>query len=253
MLSNEWPTPSHQPNAPQSAALLPLNYGKSLKPDTMSYDAFYALNEVFTFVAFSEMQFLNMIEFKLDRYLEDNDSQEYDSLPKIKYVKNILYRHIQHIKETIASIQNTRHPKWPKGTRKPKGKDQKAARAAEALDQDFHHLLERTQFLYARCHEEIGVLMNSIAIQESKRAIRQAERVEKLTFLAFVFVPMSFTSSFFGMNIKELGNDKVSIWAWVIMTFSVLAFTLLLFFYNSWKKLWSLFRRAFDGLFAFLR
>jgi hypothetical protein len=41
-----------------------------------------------------------------------------------------------------------------------------------------------------------------MSIIESKNAIAQAESISKLTELAFIFIPLSFTSSLFGMQIK---------------------------------------------------
>lgn len=59
------------------------------------------------------------------------------------------------------------------------------------------------------------ILMNAAAIDESQKAISQAEGVAKLTTLAFFFVPLSFTTSVFGMNFLELSDgNHLSIWVW---------------------------------------
>ncbi|KAK4116003.1 hypothetical protein N656DRAFT_794352 [Canariomyces notabilis] len=46
------------------------------------------------------------------------------------------------------------------------------------------------------------VLMSSITILESEKAIEQAEVVTRVTNLAFFFIPLSFVSSVFGMNVN---------------------------------------------------
>lgn len=55
--------------------------------------------------------------------------------------------------------------------------------------------------------------MFSISIAEAERAREQATRVNRITFLAFVFVPLSFPTGFFGMNVQvhELGNDRMAL------------------------------------------
>lgn len=56
----------------QSASLLHLDYGRSLDRHIAASDAFYALHEIFSFVSFSESQFLNMIESKLAQELDQS-------------------------------------------------------------------------------------------------------------------------------------------------------------------------------------
>lgn len=107
--------------------------------------------------------------------------------------------------------------------------------AFEAVQQDYKHLLLQAQAMHTRCNEDITVLMNSASIAESKKAMAQAERLGKLTFLAFTFVPLSFTMSFFGMNIQELGQGSLSIWSWFTLSVPMLGFTLLLFYLDLWQ------------------
>jgi Mg2+ and Co2+ transporter CorA len=73
--------------------------------------------------------------------------------------------------------------------------------------------------------------MSSMSISESKKAISQAERVGKLTFLAFIFVPLSFTASFFGMNVKEFG-ESTSLWWWAAFSVPLLSSALVILFFN---------------------
>jgi hypothetical protein len=63
------------------------------------------------------------------------------------------------------------------------------------LDHDRKRLGERVE-------RTSQALMSTMSIIESKNAIVQTESIGKLTELAFVFVPLSFATSFFGMDIK---------------------------------------------------
>jgi hypothetical protein len=49
-------------------------------------------------------------------------------------------------------------------------------------------------------------LRAEMQIVDSRRSIAEAESISKLTELAFVFVPLSFVASLFGMQIHELHN-----------------------------------------------
>ncbi|KAG7004295.1 hypothetical protein G7Y79_00026g058790 [Physcia stellaris] len=94
----------------------------------------------------------------------------------------------------------------------------KRAIAAHNFEQDFMHLLDpRYEAPPKRTTEAITGAIASIPISESQLAMEQAQRVKKMTFLAYFFVPLSFTTSFFGMNVEELQGDVGLKW-WDALT-----------------------------------
>ncbi|KAK1778044.1 cora-like Mg2+ transporter protein-domain-containing protein [Copromyces sp. CBS 386.78] len=196
----------------RSAAHLPNDYGRSLHGTIMSQDAFYCLAEIFNFAASSQMEFLNLIDLKLDLYTSLPTEEDFKVLPNLKYSKKILYRYIQKTERVLESIRNAtnKESRWPR----PTDQTEKARVTAQNIEHDFEHLLKRAQTLHSRTTDAITVLLSSISIYESQRAIQQAEDMAKLTFLAFLFVPLSFATSFFGMNFKELDGNKLSVWWW---------------------------------------
>lgn len=60
-------------------------------------------------------------------------------------------------------------------------------------------------------------LMANMSIVESKRGIAQAESVTKVTELAFVFIPLTFSASIFSMQVKEISKKEVSLRAFFIV------------------------------------
>ncbi|EEU44958.1 uncharacterized protein NECHADRAFT_85226 [Fusarium vanettenii 77-13-4] len=227
----------------QSLSNLSHDYGRSLRPKIKAKDAFYNLNEIFNFAASSQVQFLNLIDAKLDSYISRPADQEYESLPDLKYTKEMLYRHLQKTKQVLESIRNTRLSTWPKD-----GSDSsKADIAAKSVEQDYEHILERTISLHIRTTEAITVLMSSMSISESQRAIGQAQRVGKLTFLAFIFVPLSFTTSFFGMNVTQIEDTNLGIWSWFVMSAPIVGLVFTLYFVDV-AFLWDKHVRARRGL-----
>lgn len=83
----------------------------------------------------------------------------------------------------------------------------------DAILQDFDYLLENSKDLTNKCDRGTDITMNKASIKEAQKAIVQAERVIKLTKLAFVFGPLCFTCSFFGIHFSQLsaGSD-LSLW-----------------------------------------
>lgn len=210
----------------RSASHIPMEYGRSLHPNVMAQDAFYSLTEVFDFSASSQMAFLNMINAKLDQYTSLPPERDFESLPHLRYTKDILYDYILKTKRTIDSIKSAREGRWPKD--QTASGQRKATTAAQRIEEDFLHLQYRAEILHHRANDAITVLMSSIAINESQKAITQGARMQKLTYLAFIFVPLSFTTGFFGMNVREFSDDKIDIrlWAYIAVPVTVLAIAL---------------------------
>lgn len=214
----------------QSASHLPNDYGRSLRPNVMAHDAFYSLTEVFSFVASSQTQFLNLISVKLDSYTTQPREKDFECLPNLKYAKHILYHQIQKTQRVIESIRFARQSKWPKDT--TESGRQKADVSAQGIEQDFELLLRWATFLHQRSTEAINDLMSSISISESQKAMDQAQRVGKLTLLAFIFVPLGFTTSFFGMNVAQINGSHLGIKWWVTLSLSLMVVTFAVFCIN---------------------
>jgi Mg2+ and Co2+ transporter CorA len=79
----------------------------------------------------------------------------------------------------------------------------------------------------------MNVIMNDMNLAESKRAIAQAGSVKRITFVAFVYIPLSFTTSFFGMNVRELESGVTPIWVWVASSVLVLVLTVMVLFLDT--------------------
>jgi hypothetical protein len=76
------------------------------------------------------------------------------------------------------------------------------------------------------------------AVVESKKSIELADSVKKLTQLAFVFVPLNFVTSLFGMNFVEFGTGVLHIWvaAVVAIVLSASVMAILVWFRLTMKR-----------------
>ena len=160
------------------------------------------------------------------------------TIANLLHNKEDLDRHIQSISETISIIQNRSGSNWPKATMP--AQVQIVDATVRALLEDFQCLQTRANTLSAQCDKGMTIIMNNANIRESRRAILQAEGVAKLTRLAFVFIPLSFTASFFGMNFAELGTDHMSVWVYFAVSFPIILISYALLKWNIvqlWERL----------------
>ncbi|EED22770.1 hypothetical protein TSTA_062570 [Talaromyces stipitatus ATCC 10500] len=73
---------------------------------------------------------------------------------------------------------------------------------------DFKLLQAESAKLREQCTDSIGIEMNMISIRNAKKSIEQTERVRLLTFMAYLFIPLSFVASIFGMNVSQLQDPS---------------------------------------------
>ena len=246
------PPLQEQHDLSQSASILYVKYGKTLEPNTTSNDPFYALNEVFWFVASSYRQYLNMLEKKDairtktslrgDQTVQENPKpQEWDST-NIRYDRAILEGHIVSLQGIIHTIRHrgvvppnpTDKHAWPRA--RDRDQADRALDAAKQLEKTFETLLQQAEQLLTRYRDGMNVLMNRASMAEANKSLAQAKEVAKLTRLAFVYIPLSFTASFFGMNLSPLnttsstggGRGELQLWVWFVVSSPVLLFSLML-------------------------
>ncbi|KAK3658758.1 hypothetical protein LTR56_001629 [Elasticomyces elasticus] len=77
-----------------------------------------------------------------------------------------------------------------------------------------HHrvILDRATKLEAFLMDTFQLLMSSLSVRDSQMSIEQARRATLITYLAFIYVPLSFVTGVFGMNIKEINGSNLSVW-----------------------------------------
>lgn len=138
--------------------------------------------------------------------LADKEDSHISTLSNLTYNKKVIDEHIRRFKENITSLARRGDPRWPKAT---EGKQiTKATESATTLLKDYEYLLERAETLSKSCDRGMDMARNNVMVAESYRSFQQARRVSKLTFLAFIYLPASFSTSFFGMNFKQFGTGS---------------------------------------------
>ncbi|ROV90795.1 hypothetical protein VMCG_09385 [Cytospora schulzeri] len=68
------------------------------------------------------------------------------------------------------------------------------------LRRDFVSLLAQLQALQLRADKVMQMAVAILSVEEGKKAVVESRNMGRITYLAFVFVPLSFVTSFLGMN-----------------------------------------------------
>lgn len=239
-----WSSNSHAAEwrAAQNICLLPFQYGSKLDKDVASQDALYAVSEVFQFAASAESQFLNLLQRCIKHELafiggdENDTSLHYSvSLLNLKYIKTQLTSHVKRLAEAVSVLRNRSFLRGPHmlelGT---------ASRTADSLLADFEYLQQRADTLARECEQGMATLANSTMLKEARLSAAMGMRVQRLTFIATIFIPLSFVCSIWGMNFKELGSGTKPLWMWFASAAPVVLFALIMY---TWDALFKVFQK----------
>ncbi|PLB49704.1 hypothetical protein P170DRAFT_409284 [Aspergillus steynii IBT 23096] len=232
----------------QSTTILPLQYDSLIALVDLARraprDPLSMCIPLFAHAAFSEVQFLNLIESRINIQINTiTQGLPADALGTLQYFYNILNRHAQQLKDSTRAIHvlterrnqgidevKTDHhiPKGavPLGPGRSRRQHTSETERSDNSDGPFtpKGLLEDYEQLQVRCIElskmctwGITLAMNKATIEESRKAIEQSERLKKLTLLATLFIPLTFSSSLLGMNIDLLGQNTVKYWWFFVL------------------------------------
>lgn len=95
---------------------------------------------------------------------------------------------------------------------------------------NWERLIEETTKLEAFLMETFQLFMSSVSVQDSRLSINQARRGSQITLLALIYVPLSFVTGIFGMNIQQISGSGLNIWVCFVTLVPVIVLTVLIFF-----------------------
>lgn len=228
--------------AAQNACLLPFQYGSKIDDGVASSDVFYAVSEVFDFAASAESQFINLLQSRIKQELSfiDKSTEHADLsssfhsiiLLNLKYIKTQLASHTRRLTETVGVIRNRKLLRDHHGP-----ESDTASNKADTLLANFEYLLQRADTLSKECEQGMVTLTNSAMLEEARRSASMAMRVQRLTVVATIFIPLSFVCSIWGMNFTELGSGTKPLWMWFASAAPVILFSGLIYTWDLLKDL----------------
>ncbi|KAF2009120.1 hypothetical protein BU24DRAFT_90890 [Aaosphaeria arxii CBS 175.79] len=262
----------------QSAAILPLQYDSLIALVDLArrapQDPLSMCLPLFAHAAFSEVQFLNLMESRIRIQIDAiAEGVSGDALGTFQYFSNILNRHAQQLKDSTRAFYKLaeRSSQGSNGFRaespvprsavaqglgmRRQASETESARSigsstsdsaftVKGLWEDYEQLHVRCVDLSKLCTQGINLAMNKAAIEESRKAIEQSERLKKLTLLATLFIPLTFSASLFGMNIDILGQNGVQFWWFFVLCIPITLSVYILYLWDfevlrrSWVRLW---------------
>lgn len=165
-----------------------------------------------------------------------------NSILHFDYAKSILIQHGAHI-QNLRSALDTCLKCWRQQSSQTHScyEDLRST-----LRTDLDYLSNRIQDIVRLCEAGRSTIMSNASIEEAKRSNEQAILVTDLTKatnrLTFIFLPVSFLTSVFGMNFRQLGQGTLSIWMWVAIALPLLVICIVLV--ESGSQLKTILRRC---------
>ena len=99
-----------------------------------------------------------------------------------------------------------------------------------SIYEDCEGLLKSIEDTRSPLREMLDTTVGLASLEQSRKAIEQTESVNQINRMALLFIPFSFMTSVFGMNVIELGTGIVSIWVFFVVAFSIIAIVLVFVF-----------------------
>ncbi|PVI00669.1 hypothetical protein DM02DRAFT_671784 [Periconia macrospinosa] len=236
----------------ESVVELCSRYGHLLDRQIAQTDTLYALHPLFKLAAATEQGFLSLLDARLDTEFEPSVLREREfNLSTLLHTKNSLFRRIETLKSCLLFLK--RHDRLQWATTSTSDDARTVTRTREDICMDFEELLSAAAILSNRFTESIALIQAVTTVKQAERALEESQSLKSLTKLAFIFVPMSFVTSFLGMNVREFsGQNSQSIWLFFVVAvpLTVVAFTPLLprpsFDVGKWVRRWKMGRLERD-------
>ncbi|KAJ6102614.1 hypothetical protein N7486_005041 [Penicillium sp. IBT 16267x] len=76
--------------------------------------------------------------------------------------------------------------------------------------------------------------MNRFSFVASTKSVEESESVGRISTLAFVFIPLSFITSFFGMNLVMFGSGDVKLWVFILSSTVLVLLVFIVWSLSAW-------------------
>jgi hypothetical protein len=95
------------------------------------------------------------------------------------------------------------------------------AERMERVSRTHKRLLDKARNAEQHIRDTIQLNVGNLSLQESRKSLQQADTIGRVSILAFVFLPLSLVTSFFGMNVQQLTGTGAT-WQVITITGSIL-------------------------------
>ncbi|KAL8851794.1 MAG: hypothetical protein Q9221_003308 [Calogaya cf. arnoldii] len=100
------------------------------------------------------------------------------------------------------------------------------------VEKDFTDTAKEANRLEGQIREYLQLQTGILALKESRKSIevsnqqiQEGKRVKTITILAFIYVPLTLTTSIYGMNLQQLNGSGQTVWVFVVTAVIALLIT----------------------------
>jgi hypothetical protein len=211
----------------QPISVLPARYGETLDWNQLSEDPILILQELFNFQSAAAIQYLNMLRKTISQLTArtqpiDDGRVNMEDILHFEYAKTILVRWSANFRGLTQALDAG---PLRNDTASPESRE-KRTRMLQSLKRDLEFLQNEANTITELCDGGKSAILSNFSISEARRTTEEARLVTELTKattrLTFIFLPISFVTSVFGMNFQQFGQGSLSIWLWVEVTLPLL-------------------------------
>lgn len=182
--------------------------------ELLRQEPFFHLSRLFLIAARSWSLLLNFVDQDIQSCSVEREDLLSPALEQLRFNSGLLERVGAFLEENQHVIREREALTWPK-TSDPV-LNAKVLTIQASLDKNYTFLIHRCERLKTRCETGSRILVSAAHLLEAQKGINQARQVYVLTKLAFVFIPLSFVSSLFGMNVSAF-RGYPSIWIYFVI------------------------------------
>ena len=105
----------------------------------------------------------------------------------------------------------------------------------EMVSRKQKRLLDKARNAEQHIRDTIQLNVGNLSLQESRKSLQQADTIGRVSILAFIFLPLSLVTSFFGMNVQQMTGAGAT-WQVIAITASALCVLVLYVCLWTWRK-----------------
>jgi Mg2+ and Co2+ transporter CorA len=252
------PSRTDEESLVQPLSALATSYGRSLNWEFARQRPIQVIEEFFNFSAAASAQYIDMLDKHISEALgkvklAESDSTGLDLISTFDDAQNSLVRYAAHFQETIQWVRKaSSSTAWLGilGTIPPTVN----VPAHIPMEEDLQFLTEKARTLVSLCESGKSTLLSNTSIEESRRSNEEARLVNNLskatTRLTFIFLPISYVTSIFGMNFRQFGQGEQDISLWFMITIPLLFFCVAAVEFGPffWRKLRAMGRSILNAI-----
>ena len=183
----------------------------------LTSDPFFILSGVLNVANLAWAQLINFLADDISYYKSAGGNGNLNlALEQLRFDASLLERTSALLSHNLILIKQGGCPSWPTPAATATTLLAHKAKIQAALERDVDYLVARCERLARSCEVSTTFLVSSMQLIESQKGITQAGQVQRLTQLAFLFIPISLLASVFGMNVAEYKNPP-NIWVFFLI------------------------------------